>query len=183
MVGVVGMWGEILGRVYPFFQEVSATTGANGGCGTVPIRCKPLWDFAESLLAVCRALAAQARTAPRGVAVAWSPYGGLLMSDRKSSVSVLPARVVVMQTDTFTKVSVEICAAGNLWLPVTAASYNIDGRTVLGLQCAGVSLKEMVFRSSGFETFESKEPLLRGADRCDTTVVPVTEVTEDSSIL
>ena len=104
------------------------------------------------------------------------------MRDRKFGVSVMPARVVVMKTSTFTKVSVEICAAGNLWLPVTAASYNIDGRTTLGLQCGGVSLKEMVFRSSGLETFESKEPLLSGADRCDTTGEPVTEVTEDSSI-
>jgi len=73
------------------------------------------------------------------------------MSDRKSGVSTVPARLFVVETEAFTSVRVEVCVAGNLWLPINPKSYSIEGKTVLGLQCAGKSLKDLVWSVSGFE--------------------------------
>lgn len=107
------------------------------------------------------------------------------MSDRKSGVSVMPARVFIVETETYVKVSVEVCVAGNLWLPVTAKSYQIDGKSVLGLQCAGQSLKETVRSASGFQMHDvtvevSKMP---PASRVDSAVEAVSEIAEDSSVV
>lgn len=71
----------ILGGGCSFFPGTPSDSGAERGVGS----SKPLASvsaskdcgWARCLLAVCRALAAQARTAPRGVAVVWSPCKGV----------------------------------------------------------------------------------------------------------
>jgi len=107
------------------------------------------------------------------------------MSERKSGVSVMPARVFIVETETYLKVSVEVCVAGNLWLPVTAKSYQIDGRSALGLQCAGQSLKEIVRSASGFQMYDATVEVTKmpSASRVDSKVAAVSEIDEDSSVV
>lgn len=102
------------------------------------------------------------------------------MSDRRSGVSTVPARIFVVETEAYTSVRVEVCVAGNLWLPVTPKSYTIDGKAVLGLQCAGTSLKDLVRSVSGFEMIGVTVAAAPSATRSESEDE---EIAEDSAVV
>lgn len=90
------------------------------------------------------------------------------MSDRKRGIASVETRIVLEEGGALgPSARMELRLVGDLWMPLVPHKYEIDGKTTLGIQCCGMSLRSLLERLGKFESTAMEAVPSRKATRVD----------------